>query len=83
MAPATSKCEQHSGHESRLKALEESDKDQWEIIRRIQNRPPAWVTLVIGLLTFALGYAMNYAAMQKTLAEAAQSIRHESSINQP
>jgi len=29
------------------------------LIRKIQNRPPAWVTLVISLLTFALGWTVN------------------------
>jgi hypothetical protein len=52
-------CPAHSGIDARVTAVEEEVADHRVMLRRLQNRPPAWVTLVIGLLTFALGWTVN------------------------
>ena len=56
MAPL---CPAHSGFDARIKTVEDEVADHRVMLRKIQNRPPAWVTLVIGLLTFALGWTIN------------------------
>ena len=35
-------------------------KDNRECIRKIQNRPPVWATVVISVLTFALGSSLSF-----------------------
>jgi hypothetical protein len=52
-------CPAHSGIDARVTAVEEEVADHRVMLRRLQNRPPAWVTLVIGLLTFALGWTVS------------------------
>jgi NO-binding membrane sensor protein with MHYT domain len=48
----------------RISGLEASDLRQWEVLDKLQNRLPAWATLVISLLTFITGCALTYAAMK-------------------
>jgi hypothetical protein len=62
-------CPMHSGFESEISVLKESDKEQWSAIKDIQKRPPAWATAVISILTFLLGYAVAYASMVVKVAE--------------
>ncbi len=38
-----------------IQALQGSDEDQWQDIDRIKARLPNWATLVISLLTTAVG----------------------------
>ncbi len=47
------KCEAHS---EAIETLKDSDKRQWDTLDRIMLRPPVWCTIVISLLTFALGF---------------------------
>lgn len=61
-------CDQHSGFNSRLVTLETSDSRQWAMIDRLQHRLPVWATLVISVLTFALGAAMTYASLAVKLS---------------
>ena len=56
-------CELHSGMETEIKNLKESDKQQWQAIQELQNRLPVWATVVISTLTFFCGAAMTYAAL--------------------
>lgn len=56
----TTTCNEHSGCLKAIETLEQSDKDQWEAIKKIQNRPPVWATAVISLLTFLLGCSATY-----------------------
>jgi hypothetical protein len=65
---ATEFCSLHSGTMTEIGNLKESDKLQWEAIEKLQNRLPVWATLLISLLTFALGAAMTYAALAVQLA---------------
>lgn len=51
-------CPEHSGFESRMETLENSDVRQWDAIERLQNRLPVWATLFISFLTFLLGAAI-------------------------
>jgi hypothetical protein len=51
-------CQEHSGFSEAIETLKQSDKDQWEAIKKIQNRPPVWATVVISLLTFLLGISV-------------------------
>jgi hypothetical protein len=53
------KCEEHSGCLKAISNLEKSDEKQWEAIKKIQNRPPVWVSMVIALLTFLLGCSLR------------------------
>jgi hypothetical protein len=61
MEATTGPCQQHSGFESRIESLETSDTKQWLAIERLQNRLPVWATLLISVLTFALGVATTAA----------------------
>ena len=56
MAPV---CPAHSGIDARVTAVEDEIADHRVTIQKIQNRPPAWCTLVISLLMFALGWTVN------------------------
>jgi len=57
------KCEDHSGCMQSLRQLEQSDRDLWEAVKKIQSRPPVWATAVISLLTFMLGCSLTYASI--------------------
>jgi NO-binding membrane sensor protein with MHYT domain len=61
-------CSLHSGTSARIENLETSDKEQWAAIDRLQNRLPVWATLLISLLTFALGVALTYASLAVQLS---------------
>lgn len=52
-------CPHHSGLDERIKNNTEAIVVHDEILRKLQNRPPAWVTIIIGLLTFALGWSVK------------------------
>lgn len=58
------KCPAHSGIEKEIEALQGSDRDQWDAINHLRNRLPVWATLLISVLTFALGAALTYAGMK-------------------
>jgi hypothetical protein len=58
-----SMCQNHSGISARVDTLEESDRRQWDVIDKIQNRPPAWVTLVVSILLAGCTFAFTYAAL--------------------
>lgn len=65
MPPEKSKCGEHS------KAIENLERDtaaQWAAIDKLRNRLPVWGTLVISLLTFALGFTLNYAVTAARMA---------------
>lgn len=51
-------------HEVRLDHLEYENKEQWEAINHLRNRPPVWATVVISLLTFLLGCSLTYAGLR-------------------
>ena len=63
-------CKGHSGIDSRLESLEHNRDEAWGAIDKLQNRLPAWATVLISLLTFALGASMTYAALAVKLAQA-------------
>ena len=65
-------CQQHSGFESDIKNLKNSDIDQWQEIKKLQNRLPVWATLLISTLTFFLGCALTYAALAVKITEIAK-----------
>ncbi len=50
-------------NEANVESLQKSDKDQWAAIRLLQNRLPVWATLLISVLTFALGCSLTYARL--------------------
>ena len=56
MAPL---CPAHSGIDARVTIVEDTMALHSVTIQKIQNRPPAWCTLVISLLTFALGWTVS------------------------
>ena len=49
--------------ESEIERLNESDKRQWEVIDKIQNRPPLWATTIMSFMTFLLGCSLTYIIM--------------------
>jgi len=57
-------------HDIRLQHLEANNKKQWEVLDKLRNRPPVWVTVVISLLTFLLGCAVTCAGIAVRLATA-------------
>jgi len=54
-------------HEEAISNLKKSDEGQWAAIRDIQNRPPVWCTIVMSLLTFALGFVVAYASLKNDM----------------
>jgi|GEM_PF-4169626 len=58
-------------HDTRIKHLEESARDQWEHInglqtdfsRLMQRWVPAWVSLVLTMAGFVTGSALTFAGM--------------------
>lgn len=62
-------CTHHSGMESEVRMLKESDKLQWNAIDKIRDRLPVWGTIVISILMFALGATMTYASMAVKIVE--------------
>lgn len=66
------KCDDHSGCMAEIANLKASDKDQWEAIKKIQNRPPVWATAVISLLTFLFGCSLTYASLLSQIMELKQ-----------
>lgn len=76
-ATANGFCKAHSGIATKLDGLEHNDEEIWGAIEKLRdgldslrNRLPVWATLVISLLTFALGATMTYAAFAVRLAHA-------------
>jgi NO-binding membrane sensor protein with MHYT domain len=61
-------CTLHSGLQTEIDHLKESDVRQWEAITELQKRLPVWATIIISLLTFLLGCALTYAALAVRLA---------------
>jgi len=59
-------CQEHSGLTARVTTVETEIADHRVMLRKIQNRPPAWCTLVISLLTFALGFTVKAHAADLT-----------------
>jgi len=62
-------CNEHSGFLADIKNLQESDKELWEAVKKIQARPPVWATAVISLLTFLLGCSLTYAGLISKFAK--------------
>jgi hypothetical protein len=58
-------CRHHSGLQSEIDNLKDSDTKLWEAVEKLQNRLPVWATVcytsVISLLTFLLGCTITYA----------------------
>jgi len=53
-------CPAHSGILERINSLSDSDRKQWEIINRIQNRPPVWMTFAFSACTGIIGALISY-----------------------
>ncbi len=49
-------------HEADIINLQDSDKRQWEILDRVQNRLPNWATFTFSALTFILGSVITFCA---------------------
>ncbi len=49
--------------ETEINTLKVSDENQWKAIDKLQNRLPAYGTIVISVLTFFLGCSTTYAVM--------------------
>ncbi len=60
MPPAKDKCGEHS---KAIAIIEKDQADQWAAIDKLRNRLPVWGTVLISVLTFALGFTLNYAVM--------------------
>ncbi len=65
MPPEKNICGEHS---KAIEVLEKDNTDQWAAIDKLRNRPPVWATVVISVLTFALGFTLNYAVMAARMA---------------
>jgi len=76
-------CPQHSGFDARITSVESEVADHRIMIRKIHNRPPAWVTIVIGLLTFALGWSAKAKSRELEQPSVAVTATVNSEPNQP
>ena len=47
--------------EEAIAMLKEDSEKQWQAIEKLQNRLPLWATMLISVLTFALGCVSTYA----------------------
>ena len=65
MPPEKTVCGEHS---KAIENLEKDSESQWVAINKLQNRLPVWATVVISLLTFGLGFTLNYAVMTARMA---------------
>ena len=63
-------CKAHSGIDARLKTVEDETTKQWDVLDKLRNRPPVWATIVISVLTFALGASATYASLAVKIAQA-------------
>jgi p-aminobenzoyl-glutamate transporter AbgT len=52
-------CENHSGHEARIEQNEKDIKNIYDLIEKVRNRLPHWATLVISILTLAIGWLLS------------------------
>lgn len=68
MTATTEFCSFHSGTLAEIDNIKADVRDQWCAIEKLQNRLPVWATLLISLLTFALGAAMTYASFAVQLS---------------
>ena len=50
------KCDEHSGCIEAIETLKKSDGKQWEVIERIRNRPPVWMSLAFAAALGAIGW---------------------------
>ena len=64
----SAKCEEHSGVCEAIATLKKSDAEQWVVIRKIQNRPPVWTTLLLTVMGGGIGWAFTYASFAVKLA---------------
>ena len=62
-------CQEHSAVEEAIKTLKQSDKDQWDAIKSLQNRLPIWATTLISILTFGIGCVSTYAVMLRNMVK--------------
>lgn len=60
MPPEQTKC---GIHDEAIANLKHDVASQWEAIDKLRNRLPVWATVVISILTFTLGFTLNYAVM--------------------
>lgn len=65
MPPEKSKCGEHS---EAIATLKKDQAAQWAAIDKLRNRLPVWATVVFGVITFALGFTLNYAVMAARMA---------------
>lgn len=65
MPPEKTVCGEHS---KAIEILEKETADQWTAIDKLRNRLPVWAAAVFSLLTFALGFTLNYALMTARMA---------------
>ncbi len=58
MAEQTELCGRNTAS---INGLREDVNRHEELLQKVQNRPPVWCTIIISVLTFALGWTLNYA----------------------
>lgn len=54
-------CNKHTGVVAKINGLQETTQRHEKLIQNLQNRLPAWATLLISILTFMLGAVSSYA----------------------
>ncbi len=65
MPPEKTRCGEHG---EAIATLKRDTADQWTAIDKLRNRLPIWATVLISVLTFALGFTLNYAVMAAKMA---------------
>lgn len=52
-------CKLHSGIMSDIRSLQSSDTKQWDVIEKLRNRPPVWMSLAFAAALGALGWLIK------------------------
>ncbi len=65
MPPQKDLCGEHG---KAIAILERDTASQWAAIDKLRNRLPVWGTVLISVLTFALGFTLNYTVMAARMA---------------
>ena len=65
-------CDQHSGHVEAIKNLQDSEKDLWEHVNKIEEAlpklVPVWVTITLTIMGAVTGAALTFAGMMLKFA---------------
>lgn len=56
----TEHCDEHSGCKTQIETNKDNIDKIYELIEKIQNRPPVYISFLFGLLMGAIGWLLRY-----------------------